>query len=75
MDLKNKSPKEVVQMMASTPLYRGIPIYEDVYLPYTDSETGEEVHAKLMTLPGKGTFLLCSPSFLVKMKGKFNEEE
>lgn len=75
MDIKNMSPKEVAKMMVSTPSFRGIPIYEDAYMPYTDSKTGKEVHAKMMTLPGKGTFLLCSPSFLMKMKGLSDEKE
>ena len=75
MDTKDIAPKEIIQMMISNQLPTGMPVYEDSAFPYRDSETGEMVHAQTMSLPGRGTFLLCSPEFLRQLKENFSEKE
>lgn len=68
MDFKNKSAWEIVQMIVATPDYRGIPVYEDATMPHLDEETGEEIHARLLKLPGHPQVLLCSASFFAQVR-------
>jgi len=59
-------------MIVSTPALRGIPVYEDATMPHRNDETGEDIHMRVLEMPGMGTVVLCSPSFLLELKEKYS---